>query len=68
VVANEPLWDETCTFLARKKPAAGTTKPVARADAMPDGVAVKSSSFRAPAGPRAALRLHLGRRESHPHE
>jgi len=22
VVANEPLWDETCTFLARKKPAA----------------------------------------------
>ena len=50
VVANEPLWDETCTFLARKKPAAGTTKPVARADAMPEGVAVKSSSFRAPAG------------------
>ena len=50
VVANEPLWDETCTFLARKKPAAGTTKPVARADATPDGVAVKSSSFRAPAG------------------
>ena len=50
VVANEPLWDETCTFLARKKPAAGTTKPVARADATPDGVAVQSSSFRAPAG------------------
>src|ERR1044071_832291 len=52
VVANEPLWDETCTFLARKKPAAGATKPVARADATPDGAAIKSSSFRAPAGPR----------------
>jgi hypothetical protein len=50
VVANEPLWDETCTFLARKKPTAGTTRPVARADATPEGVAVKSSSFRAPAG------------------
>jgi hypothetical protein len=51
VVANEPLWDETCTFLARKKPAPGAPKPsVARGDGTPDGVAVKSSSFRAPAG------------------
>lgn len=50
VVANEPLWDETCTFLARRKPAPGTSKPVSRGDATPDGVAVKSSSFRAPSG------------------
>jgi hypothetical protein len=51
VVGGEPLWDETCTFLARKKAPAGASKPVSRAvDTPPDGVAVKSSSFRAPAG------------------
>jgi len=51
VVANEPLWDETCTFLARRKPAPGAAKPgLSRGDGAPDGVAVKSSSFRAPAG------------------
>jgi acyl dehydratase len=51
VVANEPLWDETCTFLARRKPAPGAAKPsVSRADGIPDGVPVKSTSFRAPAG------------------
>ncbi len=51
VVANEPLWDETCTFLARRKPAPGAPKSsVSRGDATPDGVAVKSSSFRAPSG------------------
>ena len=51
VVANEPLWDETCTFLARRKPAPGAPKPsVSRGEATPDGVAVKSSSFRAPSG------------------
>jgi len=51
VVGGEPLWDETCVFLARRKAAAGAAKPAARApDALPDGVAVKSSSFRAPAG------------------
>src|SRR5688572_14098487 len=37
VVGGEPLWDETCTFLARRK-AAGTTKTAPRvADASPDG-------------------------------
>lgn len=52
VVAGEPLWDETCTFLARKRVETGA-KPavVARAaEAPPDAAAVKSSSFRAPAG------------------
>jgi hypothetical protein len=54
VVAGEPLWDETCTFLARKRSPAGagarTTQPGPRAGEAPDGVAMKSSSFRAPAG------------------
>jgi hypothetical protein len=52
VVANEPLWDETCTFLSRKKPPPGAPKStVSRGDgSAPDTVAVKSSSFRAPAG------------------
>jgi hypothetical protein len=51
VVANEPLWDETCTFLARKRPPAGAAKTSARTvEGAPDAVAVKSSSFRAPAG------------------
>jgi hypothetical protein len=53
VVAGEPLWDETCTFLARKRPPAGATRSnlAARsAEGPPDAVAVKSSSFRAPAG------------------
>jgi hypothetical protein len=52
VVAGEPLWDETCTFLARKRapaePGARTTQ--SRSGDAPDAAAVKSSSFRAPAG------------------
>jgi acyl dehydratase len=53
VVAGEALWDETCTFLARKRAPAGATKATLAArsaEGAPDGVAVKSSSFRAPAG------------------
>jgi hypothetical protein len=53
VVGSEPRWDETCTFLARKRPApgAGKTTPVPRApDGSPDAQAIKSSSFRAPSG------------------
>jgi len=52
VVAGEALWEETCTFLARKKPTPGATKTsISRSvEGAPDGVAVKSSSFRAPAG------------------
>ena len=52
VVGGEPLWDETCTFLARRKPAPGAAKAASsRAiEGPPEGVAVKSSSFRAPAG------------------
>ncbi|HET9865089.1 MAG TPA: MaoC/PaaZ C-terminal domain-containing protein [Steroidobacteraceae bacterium] len=53
VVAGEALWDETCTFLARRRPPPGATRSslAARsADGPPDAVAVKSSSFRAPAG------------------
>lgn len=52
VVAGEPLWDETCTFLARRRAPAGSgakTTQTRSGDA-PDGVAIKSSSFRAPAG------------------
>ena len=53
VVAGEPLWDETCTFLARRRPPAGAAKPPAVSRAVEngaDGVVIKSSSFRAPAG------------------
>ena len=51
VVAGEALWDETCTFLARKRPPPGASKPVSRAvEGAPDAVAIKSSSFRAPSG------------------
>jgi hypothetical protein len=51
VVAGEPLWDETCTFLARKRTAAGGAKTTqSRSGDAPDAAAVKSSSFRAPAG------------------
>src|SRR6187455_2279878 len=52
VVAGEPLWDETCTFLARRKAAgAARSSPSARSsDGAPGAVAIKSSSFRAPAG------------------
>jgi hypothetical protein len=53
VVKGEPLWDETCTFLARKRAAAGAGKPAMSARSAegppPDG-GVKTSSFRAPAG------------------
>lgn len=52
VVSGEPLWDETCTFLARRRAPAGegakTTQP--RAGDPPDATAIKTSSFRAPAG------------------
>jgi len=52
VVAGAALWDETCTFLARKRPSSGAIKPSAlrSVDGAPDAVAVKSSSFRAPSG------------------
>jgi hypothetical protein len=52
VVAGEPRWDETCTFLARRRAPAGAgakTTQSTSAD-MPDATAVKTSSFRAPAG------------------
>jgi len=50
-VAGDAIWDETCTFLARRKPPAGTRPGVARhADGAPDAAAVKTSSFRAPSG------------------
>jgi acyl dehydratase len=52
VVAGEPIWDETCTFLARRKAAPGTAKPLSGrgADLAPEGTPIQSSSFRAPAG------------------
>ena len=50
-VAGDAIWDETCTFLARRKPPAGSKPNVTRnADGAPDGTAVQSSSFRAPSG------------------
>lgn len=55
VVAGQPRWDETCTFLARRRgPVAKNSPPRGgdsrAAEAMPEGVAMTSSSFRAPAG------------------
>ena len=51
VVAGEALWDETSTFLARKKPPPGAKPSGSRsAEGAPDPVAMKSSSFRAPSG------------------
>jgi hypothetical protein len=51
VVAGDAIWDETCTFLARRKPPAGAKPGGARnADGAPDAAAIKSSSFRAPSG------------------
>jgi acyl dehydratase len=53
VVSGAPLWDETCTFLARRRaPAGGARSPMSArgAESAPEGVAVTSSSFRAPAG------------------
>jgi acyl dehydratase len=50
VVAGEALWDETCTFLARRRSPAGAKPASPRPGDVPDGVAMKSSSFRAPAG------------------
>jgi hypothetical protein len=53
VVAGAPLWDETCTFLARRRSPAGAAKSTLAArtvEGLPDATAIKSSSFRAPAG------------------
>jgi hypothetical protein len=53
LVAGEALWDETCTFLARRRPAAGTGRVSTASrtvEDVPDNVAMKSSSFRAPSG------------------
>jgi hypothetical protein len=53
VVADQPRWDETCTFLARRRSPAGagkTTTGLRPPEHGADAVAVKSSSFRAPAG------------------
>jgi acyl dehydratase len=53
LVDGEPRWDETCTFLARKRAVPGAPKPpsVSRAvEAIPDGMAVESSHLRVPAG------------------
>jgi len=51
VACGESLWDETCTFLARRKPAAGAKPSGARsADEPADATAIRSSSFRAPSG------------------
>jgi acyl dehydratase len=53
IVGGEPLWDETCTFLARKRPVPGAAKSSfgsRKAEPAPDGVALQSTGFLAPAG------------------
>jgi len=53
VVGGQPRWDETCTFLARKRQPAGAAKTTTISRTVEnggDGVTIKSSSFRAPAG------------------
>jgi acyl dehydratase len=52
VVGGEPIWDETCTFLSRKRaPPGGAARTTqSRSGEVPEGVAMSSSSFRAPAG------------------
>jgi len=59
VVGGEAIWDETCTFLARRRAPAGegarTTQSRGEGSSSapgspPDATAMKSSSFRAPAG------------------
>jgi hypothetical protein len=53
VVGGQSRWDETCTFLSRRRPAAGAgrTTTIARAvEGAPDAAAIQSSSFRAPSG------------------
>lgn len=51
VVAGEPIWDETCTFLARRRtPGAKAALGARTAQDPPENAAVKTSSFRAPAG------------------
>ncbi len=52
VVAGEALWDETCTFLARRTSRTTGARPAApRAEVTADeGTAIQTSSFRAPAG------------------
>ncbi len=53
VVSGQPRWDETCTFLARRRSPAGggkTTTGIKPPDGGPEAVPMKSSSFRAPAG------------------
>jgi hypothetical protein len=53
LVAGEPLWNETCVFLSRKRAAAGSgkTTTIARGpEGSPDAQAIRSSSFRAPSG------------------
>ncbi len=54
VVGGQPRWDETCTFLARKRARRGRRRRPRTVSAQrggrPDAVAMKSSSFRAPSG------------------
>jgi hypothetical protein len=51
VVHGDAIWDETCTFLSRKRATSGSMKTTLRSvEGTPDAVAMKSSSFRAPSG------------------
>ena len=50
LVSGEILWSETCTFLARRRGVSGAATTARVVESMPDGMAIKSSSFRAPAG------------------
>lgn len=51
VVSGQAVWDETCTFLARRRaPAGAAAKTTQSRSAEAPEAGVKSSSFRAPAG------------------
>ena len=51
VVSGEPLWDETCTFLSRRRAPSGSGATTTQSKGAEAAEAVvKTSSFRAPAG------------------
>ncbi len=69
VVAGEALWEETCTFLARKKPAPGAAKPPWPAPTTCPGCrGDEVQQFSRAGGTGAALWNDLRRRQSDPHE
>ena len=52
IVEGTEVWNETCTFFARRKAAPGASKPAAApgVGGPPDATAIRTSTFSAPAG------------------